>query len=156
RIDKQVLAKVPNFANDLELATVLKDKGILTEDEIRELFTKQVTGILTEVLAWPDGEWTFSPLARLRTGIHTDVKVNYLLIDHAKTFSVDAMSFRFKGIQEKFALASNPTAEIELDPQEAFVLSRLTPDPNTLADVRFLTGLQENEALKTLYMLWFA
>jgi curved DNA-binding protein CbpA len=156
RIDKQALGKTPNFANDIEFAAVLKEEGILTENEVQDFFTKQVGGILLEALGWLDGQWTFSPLARLRTGIRTEVKVNDLLIDHARSFSVEAISVRFKGMQEKFALAANAKADLDLDPQEAFVLSRLTPDPNTLADVRFLTGLQENEALKTLYTLWFA
>src|SRR5262245_46090710 len=38
RVDKQALGKTPNFANDMELAAGLKDKGVLTEDEVQELF----------------------------------------------------------------------------------------------------------------------
>src|SRR5215470_7666944 len=39
RIDKQALGKTPNFANDMELAAALKDRGVLTEDETQEFFT---------------------------------------------------------------------------------------------------------------------
>ena len=156
RIDKELLGKTPNFANDIEVATVLKDTGKLTEDEVKELFEKQVSDILIEAMALADGEWTFSPLARLRSGIRTNIDLGHMLLDHARSVSLEAVSLRFKSMEEKFASLENSTPAIELDPQEAFVLSRLTSEPNTLADVRFMTGLQESDALKTLYTLWFA
>jgi len=156
RIDKELLSKTPNFANDIEFAAVLKEAGRLTESEVKELFERQVSEILTEAMALTDGEWAFSPLARLRSGIRTTIDLGHMLLEHARNVSLDAISLRFKSMEEKFASLENSTSAIELDPQEAFVLSRLTSEPNTLADVRFMTGLQENDALKTLYTLWFA
>src|SRR4029077_19035534 len=112
--------------------------------------------ILTEAMALTDGEWAFSPLARLRSGIRTNIDLGLVLLEHARNVSLEAVSLSIKSMEEKFASLENSTPAIELDPQEAFVLSRLTSEPNTLADVRFMTGLQENDALKTLYTLWFA
>lgn len=156
RIDKETLTRTPNFANDIELAAALKESGILTEEQAAELFAKQVGGIITEVLGWPDAEWTFSPLARLRSGIKVDTKTPQLLADHARSLSHDAIAFRFKSMHEMFAQASDVRTSIALEPQEAFVLSRLSSIPQTLADIRFVSGLEEKEVLKILYTLWFA
>jgi hypothetical protein len=46
RIDKEFLLKTPNFANDMEFADVLKEQGLLTEEKAKEIFAKQVEGIL--------------------------------------------------------------------------------------------------------------
>lgn len=156
RVDKEILGKTPNFANDIEFANALRENGMLTEDQVSEVFAKQVEGIIAEALAWPDGQWTFSPLARLRSGIRTAPKVHSLLAEHARSLSQEAIAFRFKSLHEMFELVPDMTTDLELEPQEAFVLSRLSSTPQTVTDILAISGLGESEALKTLYTLWFA
>ncbi|MGH9819563.1 MAG: DUF4388 domain-containing protein, partial [Pyrinomonadaceae bacterium] len=156
RIEKDLLGKIPNFANDMEFAAALKEKGMFTDTQIREIFVNQVRGILTEALSWSEGEWTFSPLARLRGGIRTEAKAGQLLAEYARSLSHEAISFRFKSLHEMFELDPAAKADTALEPDEAFVLSRLTATPQTIVDIATVSTLSENTVLKILYTLWFA
>lgn len=153
---KDFLAKTRNFPNDLEFANALKDKAVLTDDEIRTAFVQQIETILREILSWPDGNWTFSPLSRLKSGIHSKPNVPALLANYARSFSDNAISFRFKSMREMFALASQPPDNIILEPHEAFVLSRLSATPITISDIVALGGMPDQAVLKILYTLWLA
>src|SRR5260221_8239565 len=125
---KAFLAKAAAFPNDLEFANALKDKNVLTEEQLKGALCKQVEAILNEALGWPDGEWTFSPLARLRGGVRSEPKLHGLLLEYGRSLSYNAISFRFMSTYEMFATDPSP-ADVELDPFEAFVLSRLSAAP---------------------------
>lgn len=156
KVDRETLVKIPNFANDIEFASAMKESGTLTEDQVGEIFARQVSGILTEALGWMEGEWTFSSLARLRSGIRVEVCVRQMLAEYARSFAHNAISFRFKSLHEMFELAAEADTDVELEPQEAFVLSRLSNTPQTIADILSVSGLEEGAVLKILYTLWFA
>jgi hypothetical protein len=55
-----------------------------------------------------------------------------------------------------FGLAPNADTGLVLEPQEAFVLTRLSEAPLTISEIISRSGLEEKEVLKILYTLWFA
>jgi Flp pilus assembly protein TadD len=81
KLSKEDLTKIPNFQNDLELSTFLKEKQLLNKRECDKLFADQIEKILVDVLAWKSGEWMFSYLARVRDGLEFDVDVTRLLAE---------------------------------------------------------------------------
>ena len=152
---KEFLARSPKFGNDLEFANGIKESGILNEIQVKEAFTQQVETILREALAWDEGEWTFSPLARLKSGIRTSPRVQAILLEHGRSLSDKAVSFRFRSMREIFEMNST-MPEVILEPPEAFVMSRLSATPTNVGDLVAVSGLGDGEALKILYSLWLA
>jgi hypothetical protein len=153
---KEFVAKAPPFANDLEFARVLKEKAVVTDEQIAEGFTRQSEAIIGEVLGWPDGEWTFSPLARLKSGVRSEPNVRRMLAEYGRVISHSAISFRFKSLHELFEIDPTSDIDVHLEPQEAFLMSRLSETPTTIADIIKVSGMVETEAMKTLYTLWLA
>ena len=66
KVDQKTLAQFPNLANDLELAALLEEKGGFTKSDVDEFVGLQIESIIVDALTWPKGQWTFSPLNRLR------------------------------------------------------------------------------------------
>ena len=76
---KSVLGPPPNHPELDQLLEQARNVK-LTDEQLKSAFTKQADAILKEALGWPDGNWTFSPLARLRSGIRSEPKVLDLLL----------------------------------------------------------------------------
>ncbi|MEP7074681.1 MAG: DUF4388 domain-containing protein [Acidobacteriota bacterium] len=152
---KEFLTKAPAFPNDLEFANALKERSVLNDEQVKAGFTKQAEAIIGEALGWPDAEWTFSPLSRLKSGMRSEPKIEQLLAAHARNLSHNAISFRFMSMHEMFEIKLT-APDVVLEPDEAFILSRLTETPTTIADIIKMTGLVESEAMKVLYTLWLA
>ena len=83
KIDEKTLAQFPSLANDLELAAELEAKKIFTKNEIDELVVMQIDSIIVDALTWPSGEWTFSPLTRLRDDLNYKNDIHRILVDYA-------------------------------------------------------------------------
>src|SRR5215213_9616684 len=72
KIDKSALTSHPNFTNDLEFSVSLQKIGGLSKADVDAMFSLQIDAIIVDALAWPDGDWHFSPLARLRGDMRFD------------------------------------------------------------------------------------
>src|SRR5215831_16683398 len=66
-IDRQFLAENTGIASDLQMAEKLITSGRISSEEIGRVFKGQCESIVAAVLAWQDGEWTFSPHARIKS-----------------------------------------------------------------------------------------
>lgn len=156
KLSKDDLAKIPNFANDLEFAAFLQDKHFLTKTECDRLFSDQIAAIIVDMLSWDEGEWVFDSLARIRDGLSFDVRTTQLIVDHGRCLSVDKMLTRFRSFDESFRRSELRDHETTLTPIEAFVLSRADEGELTAAAIVSVAAIEETAALHTVYTLWLA
>jgi curved DNA-binding protein CbpA len=155
QITKNQLADIPNFTNDLELSEALKTRGLFSKDNLDAVFLHQIGEIIKTALCWKQGEWIFSPLMRVKESIHFKINLQKLLLEHARNLPKEFVVKRFKTFNESFG--ARPVAEdlnIELLPQEAFVLSRFEKSFLKIEEVKQLSGLSDVLTLQTLYTLW--
>lgn len=155
KISAQELTKLGNFTNDLELKDLLLKESLISENEIKDLFSRQIEAILQAALQWKEGKWNFSSLVRAKGDIRFPVDARSMLFEHARNLPNAAVVRRFKSLQETFEMRSGMPVHISLHPSEAFVFSRFgNGEILTIDDVKNSSGLSEMEALKTLYVLW--
>ncbi|HMT07878.1 MAG TPA: DnaJ domain-containing protein [Pyrinomonadaceae bacterium] len=154
RLTQADLAKIPNFQNDFELTAFLEDTNFLSKEDVSKLFVEQIESIMIQTLAWPDGKWTFTPLARLRDGVEFDIKVRKVLVDFARILPVPTVLRRFRSLNEEFQLGDKLGREIDLQKPEVMLLARFNADAQTATDAIASSGLDESDAIKVLYTLW--
>ena len=155
-VTRQQLVDIPEFTNDFALTKAIGEMKILSEAEIKSLITRQIEGILRDVVAWKDGVWTFSSLARIKEDIHYKIDTYSLLIEYARTLSKDVVVRRFKSFMETFAKKPSVPAQISLLPQEAFLLSRFDNSYLKIDDIKNLSHWSDSETLQRIYCLWLA
>jgi len=153
-LDKQNLAQNLTGANDLEIAKNLTEKGILSKAEIDALFTRQISEILQTVLNWQEGEWIFSPFARIKETVQQKVEVHNLLMEYARELPKENVIKHFISLTESFGVRPSMPAHVNLLPKESFVLSRFENSFIKVEEVKVLSGLSDAETLQILYSLW--
>jgi tetratricopeptide (TPR) repeat protein len=153
RIDKQTLAKHPSFANDLEFAASLQKSGGFSKGDIDEMIKAQVRAIVLDVLSWPQGDWHFSPLARLRADIRYQVDVQNPFLDHARAVPNEIVVQRFRSLDEAFAVRQRGVENL-LQSHELYILGCFGDSPLTIEQLRGKSTLPEAGMLQALYVLW--
>jgi Flp pilus assembly protein TadD len=153
KITREQLADFPNFASDMELSQSLAEKNVLNQIQIHKLFSQQVEDIFRSVLDWHEGEWIFSPLARIKDSINYKIETQKILLEYARDLSPDKIVRRFRSFQESFAVKPN-ASQLDLLPLEAFFLSRFENSFLKVQEVVALGGVSEAITMKTLYSLW--
>ncbi len=153
-ITKQQLVEIADFTNDLVLANSLRSNGLFPESAIESVFTRQVESIFCEAVAWKEGLWTFTPLARIKDDLKCAIDVRGILIKYARELSRDAVVRRFKTFKESFGKRTLLPAQINLLPAEAFILSRFEGQLLRIEEIITMTGLPDADNLKGLYSLW--
>ena len=154
KIDKQVLAQYPNFANDIEFAASLQKKDLFTKEQIDTQIITQIKQIVVDALSWSEGEWIFSPLARLRDDLVYDIGVYSLLIDYARCVPTELMVARFKSVEEAFVATPDHASDIHLQMHESYVLSIFGGYQMTIKELKPLCSLPEAGLFQALYVLW--
>ena len=112
RIEKDAVAKHTNFANDLEFSQSLRNGG-MSEADIAGAFTAQIDAIAVDALSWPEGEWHFSPLARLRNDVRFETNTHRILINYARCVPGEVVLNRFRSVQEAFSVVRE-NSEIQI------------------------------------------
>ncbi len=153
---KEQIVAIPEFTNDMVLAKFLREKEMFSASSLKSIFTRQIEGILRDVIGWKDGVWIFSPLARIKDEINYKVDIFNLLVEYGRNVPKDAVVRRFKSFNESFGKKPTPPAQISLLPQEAFLLSRFEQSYMKIDDIKSLSGLSDMDTLQKLYILWLA
>ncbi|MCZ2389875.1 MAG: DnaJ domain-containing protein [Acidobacteria bacterium] len=156
KLTKEQLVQLPNFSNDLQLAEQLLADGLLTEAEKDMFFTAQVRAIVSDVISWEEGEWTITPLARVREGLLAEIDERSLLQAFGRGLSPEAASKRFRSFDERFELAVPLTSIRDCTPGEARVLVPLASATQSVGEIVAHSGIEEKEAFAALYSLWLA
>jgi tetratricopeptide (TPR) repeat protein len=154
KIEKDVLTAYPNFANDMEFSTSLQNSGKFSKDGLDQMFALQIEAIIVHALSWPDGEWHFSPLARLRGDVRFEADVHRVLMDYARCVPSDVVCKRFRSVNESFCISPAGLNGHVLQAHEAYVLERFQNMSLNIAQLRGMCSLPESGMLQALYVLW--
>ena len=139
-------------ASDKELAVSLIKSGALTAETLAALRADQVSDILRVALLWTEGTWVFDPRVRLAEEARVQIDLNHLLLECGRHLPAGFVTSRFVGTNGAYLEGANNHGDIALLPSEAFVISRATTTVN-LSELTALSGLSEEEALRTIYAL---
>lgn len=154
RLTREDLAKIPNFQNDHEFVAFLRSTNFLSVSDANDLFVEQIEAIMVQVLGWPDGKWTFTPLARLRDGLEFDVKVRKVLVDYSRILPIPTILARFRSLNEEFRISGDQSRDVDLQLSEVKLLSRFGTDSRKASEVIEHSNVSESEAIRILYTLW--
>ena len=154
RLSKKDLAQIPNFSNDFEFVAFLEGKKFLTKPDSESLFAEQTKAIIADILTWPQGDWAFSSLKRIRDGLEFNVDTKLLLFDFGRCLSEHAVQSRFRSLDERFRRSRAADSGLVLTPDEAFVLSRIDYEPVTVAELSSVSAMSESKGLQIIYTLW--
>ena len=154
RIDAKTISRFPDFANDVEFGTSLAAQGIVEKCVIDEFTVEQINSILFEALQWEDGEWSFSPLVRLREELAYPIDLWQILVDYARCVSKDHIFAQFWSLEENFALAPAREHTPPLQKHEEFVLSNFGERSIDISQIRAHCNLPDAALLQALYVLW--
>jgi hypothetical protein len=153
-ITKEQLAAIPDFTNDLTLKENLSRNNSIDKVAAKALFSRQISEILKTALAWQAGDWTFSPLVRIKGDVRFPVNLSNLLIEHARTLSAEEIVRKFINTQESFRVQPAMPTGVNLSPTESFVFSRFEASAMPLETIQTLSGLPPAETCRILYALW--
>lgn len=156
KLSKEQLVLLPNFSNDLQLAEQLLADGLLTEAEKDMFFTAQVRAIVQDVLAWTEGDWTITPLARVREGLQANIDERSLLKEYGRSLSREDAAKRFRSFDETFKLAVALNSIRDCTAIEAQVLVPLASADQCVADIAAHSSLEGSDVFSALYSLWLA
>ena len=154
RIDTKIISRFPNFANDVEFGASLVANDILETTVIDEFIKEQVTAVLVEALTWEDGEWSFSPLVRIRDEMAYRIDLRQILIDYARCVSKDHIFATFWNLEENFVLAPPREIAPPLQKHEEFVFSKFGERSMDIEQIRSRCTLPDAGLLQALYVLW--
>lgn len=154
KLTREQLSGFPNFANDLEFSQSLVEKNLFNQMQIHKIFTQQVEDIVKSVLQWQEGEWVFSPLARVKDSLNYKIETAKILLEYARNLPPDKIVRRFRSFQETFGIKPEAASQPDLQPIEAFLLSRFEKSFLKIQEIVALGGISEALTMKTLYILW--
>src|SRR6476646_10258335 len=83
-IDKEYLAQNRTMLSDLQLTEKIEKDGKIPPDELHTIISSQCESVIDLILTWLEGEWTFSPHSRLKSGVRYKINLNRSLITHAR------------------------------------------------------------------------
>lgn len=154
KLKKDDLVQIPNFSNDFEFTKYLIEKNFLTKADSDRLFTEQTQGIVLDIMTWEEGEWTFSPHARIREGLSFAIDMTAHLLNYSRYLSNETILNRFRTLDETFRRSKASEMGVDLTPQEGFVLSRADDGHLSASNLISLSAMPDVDALHTLYNLW--
>jgi curved DNA-binding protein CbpA len=152
-VSAEDMRKVDTSGSDVQVGAALVATGALTEESLSELFSRQATDVLRPLYLWTDGSWSFDPRVRLVENVRAAVSVLDLAIESARRLPPEFVIGRFCNADEIVAVEPQPPADVELQPIEGFVLSRIDPGGMSVKDLIAVSGLPEAESLRALYAL---
>lgn len=154
KIDTKIIAKFPNFANDVEFSSSLIKSGLLSREDCDQIFLEQVEAILRNLVTWTNGTWSFSPLVRVRETLYLAPDLERIMIEYGRTCSKDIIIQRMGQLEESFASFSQGEPATPLSKSEMTVFSRVLGSPKTIAEILTTPAVTPDEVLQALYSLW--
>ncbi len=153
QITKEQVTAYKDFTNDQVLAAQLIEKGIFDKQTFRHIFGQQMRDIISFVIGWDTGEWTFNALARVKEDVWQETDLSKVLLEFSKNISGSRLSAKFYNKAEVFSVVGKNSTNVVLSSQEFFILSRLD-QPSSVADISLLTGFNEADVSGIIYALW--
>lgn len=152
-VTEQELAEAGEQASDVKLGEALVRSGALTPDRLSELLSVQTLDVLRPALLWTEGTWSFDPRVRLAEDVRLAIPLSELLAESARRLPTEFITQRFSNTNERVSLVADAPMEVELQPVEGFVLSRIDAKGMRLHELMTVSGLPEEETLRAVYVL---
>lgn len=153
-VERDYIVKNRLITSDLELAEKIESDGIMTMNELKSIVSAQCESIIDSAVTWAEGEWIFSPHARLKAGVNYDVDLRNLLLMHARDVSPEIAAERLANPNEWFSRSATGANEALLSQDEAYLLSRLDLVPITLNQIMSMVGDAIGNVVEPIYSLW--
>ncbi|HEX8459007.1 MAG TPA: DUF4388 domain-containing protein [Pyrinomonadaceae bacterium] len=152
--EDKLSAHVTELMSDAEAGAALVAAGAIDKDTLAKLYARQAADVLRPLLLWTDGEWNFDPRARLVEDVRCKLDVRQLLLEAARQLPAEYVAARLADESEIISPVAAPAmpAEIQLQPMEGFVLSRVEA-PLALGELLAVSGLAEEQARQCVYAL---
>lgn len=154
KMPKETVVKYPNFANDVEFAAALVRDGQVTEDAMASAVIDQIEAVMIDCLTWNEGDWVFSPLARLRSDMSHKIDVHRTLMNYARYQPLTKIHQRFRSIEEKFSHERELAVDENLLPHEVYVYNCFREGAMKIEELRARKDMPEQGFLQGLYVLW--
>jgi len=148
------LADATNFQNDFELAAWLESKDRLSPEQRTELFKGQIEAIILDILTWPNGDWTFSSLARVRDGLDFEIDMTRVFIDYSRCMSPEYVVGRFRSMDECFESKRSEISNATLTQEESYILSCTAERSTPASELVTVAALPPATILHAIYTLW--
>jgi curved DNA-binding protein CbpA len=146
------LASLPNVTSDAEFAEALVQQGGVSQNLLEEFVERQVSELIFHALQWADGLWDFDSRVRLAENIRISLKIKELMVASARRVQEGRINTRFSNPDERILPAESAPEGINLQPTEAFVLTRVDA-PLSVRELLTISGLPETETLRAVYTL---
>ncbi|MCA1567778.1 MAG: DnaJ domain-containing protein [Acidobacteria bacterium] len=150
--EDKLSAHVTEYMSDAEASASLVAAGALTKDALSKLHARQTADVLRPFLLWTEGEWSFDPRARLVEDMRCKLEVRQLLLEAARGLPAEYVAARLDADTEIISPVAEHPAQIQLQPLEGFVLSRVE-SPLALGELLAISGLPETQARQSIYAL---
>jgi len=150
--EEKLSAHVTEFMSDAEASAALVAAGALTKDALAKLHARQAADVLRPLLLWTEGTWSFDPRARLVEDVRCKLDARQLLLEAARQLPAEYVAARLDADAEIISPVNAPPAQVQLQPLEGFVLSRVET-PLALGELLAVSGLPEAEARQSIYAL---
>lgn len=154
KMTKDQLIVIPEFTNDFALQEFLIKDNLFSKIEVDAFFSGQMLEIIRTAVEWREGDWTFSPLVRIKGDIRFAVDQRNALAESARNVPVEDAARKLLNPQESFRVKAEMPLNVNLTPHESFVYSRFENAPLTLAEIQTVSGLREAETRHVVYILW--
>jgi curved DNA-binding protein CbpA len=141
--------------SDAALVNAITTNGVLNKGTIQEIVGQLVADTVRVTLLWPSGTWEYDERARLAEASAVKLDIPGLLIEASRKMGLKFVSARMSNPAEVISPVGNSQKADQLQPAEAFILSRLD-QPMTLAELVQLSGQREMDALRGIYGLALA
>jgi len=154
KVTAEQLTAIPEFTNDLILRDHLLKNEAFTSEEFDSLFSGQIIEVLKTALVWRSGDWSFSPLVRIKDGIRLTINLPNLLLEHTRNLPTVETARKLSNPQESFDAKAVLATDIILSPRESFVFSRFGNAASTIEEIQTISGLPDLETRQIIYTLW--
>jgi len=154
-IPERDLTVVDEKGSDLQLATTISTKNLLTPSVVEQIHSKLVSDVLRLILLWTEGIWEFDHRLQLTEKVDLKLDTQSLLVEAGRRIPLQFINSRFKNPVETLSPLAVPSDSINLTPTEVFLLSRLD-QPIALNELIAISGVNESEAIRVIYSLILA
>ena len=152
-VTEQQLAQVGERKTDMEFGSALVATGALSYQALEDVWARQVADVLRPALLWIHGVWDFDPRVRLARGVRVRIDTGELLMESVRRLPAEFVASRFKDKRnERLLPAEDAPVSMELQPMEAFVLSRVDM-PLSVYEMLSISSIPEADALRAAYAL---
>lgn len=153
-IEQNELGQFPNFAKDHEFAAALKAAGRLSEEQLTDAAKAIVRQIVLDSLSWIKGDFTFTPLARVRDDMKLDVEIGDLLMNYGRCFDSGWVINRFRSFDEMFHPIGNMPVPEGIRENEKILLDAFVGHALSAEALRAATRMPESLLFSGLYTIW--